>query len=157
TEDPRGKGTYERTTLARSRRCRRERRSGSADRELLAQSYALPPRRETPDEDRSPIWHNTFFDLPVLLRRSCTAGRSRPLRRAALADDRALPRRPHGRGLRRPEAAEPLLHGGQQRRRLEERRLRPHVDADLRRPADGLDRRARGGPVGSEHPLCRER
>ena len=42
-----------------------------------------------------------------------------------------------------PEQPERLLHRRQQRRRLEDDRLRPHLDADLRRPAHRLDRRDR--------------
>ena len=71
-----------------------------------------------------------------------TALRRRPLPRVALARHRTVPRRPHqGRG-RHPVAAERLLHRRRERRRLEDDRRRPHVDADLRRPADRLDRRA---------------
>ena len=42
----------------------------------------------------------------------------------------------------RPAPAQRLLHRRLQRRRLEDHRLRPHLEADLRRPADRLDRRA---------------
>ena len=80
-----------------------------------------------------------------------------PLPRAALADDRAVPRRPHeGRG-RRARPARPLLHRRQQRRRLEDDRLRPHLDADLRRPAHRLDRRHRRRAVESRRDLRRQR
>ena len=44
-----------------------------------------------------------------------------------------------------------------QRRRLEDDRRRPHLEADLRRSADRLDRRGRGRAVGSEHHLRRQR
>ena len=50
-----------------------------------------------------------------------------------------------------PGSAERLLHRRQQRRRVEDRRLRPHLEADLRRPADRLDRRARGRAVEPRH------
>ena len=60
-----------------------------------------------------------------------------------------------------------FLHRRRQRRRLEDDRRRPHVDADLRRSADRLDRRDRGRAVriptsstsaaarGSSGPTCR--
>ena len=81
---------------------------------------------------------------PARRRTSCRrADRSRDVWRDALADDRPVSRRAHGRGGRRRRAAERLLHRRQQRRRLEDHRLRPHLDADLRRPADRLDRRDR--------------
>ena len=55
---------------------------------------------------------------------------------------------------RPPPATEPavhVLHGGGQRRRLEDDRRRPHLDADLRRPADRIDRRDRRRAVRSQH------
>ena len=69
------------------------------------------------------------------------------LRRDALPHDRAVPRRPDEGGGRHPRPAERLLHRRLQRRRVEDDRLRPHVDADLRRPADRVDRRDRGRAV----------
>ncbi len=65
-----------------------------------------------------------------------------------------------GRHRSPPPACRPaqrLLHRREQRRRLEDDRLRPHVDADLRRPADRLDRRDRRRAVGSERHLRRQR
>ena len=53
----------------------------------------------------------------------------RHLRRPPLAHDRPLPRRPHRRRRRHPRPAQRLLHRRQQRRRLEDRRLRPHLEA----------------------------
>ena len=44
-----------------------------------------------------------------------------------------------------------------QRRRLEDHRLRPHLDADLRRPADRLDRRHRRRALQPRHHLRRQR
>ncbi len=58
---------------------------------------------------------------------------------------------------RRPVPAERLLHRRLQRRRLEDDRLRPHLDADLRRPADRLDRRHRRRALRPEHRLRRQR
>ena len=77
--------------------------------------------------------------------------------RDALALHRPVPRRPDGAADRRAGPAERLLHRRQQRRRLEDDRLRPHLDADLRRPADRLDRRARGRAVRSQRHLRRQR
>ena len=56
-----------------------------------------------------------------------------------------------------PEPAERLLHRRLQRRRLEDHRLRPHLESDLRRPADRIDRRARGRAVRPERHLRRQR
>ncbi len=50
-----------------------------------------------------------------------------------------------------PERARPLLRRLRERRCVEDDRLRPGVDADLRRSAHGLHRRHRGGPV---RPAC---
>ena len=63
-----------------------------------------------------------------------------------MAGNRASPRRPHQGGDGRAAAAERLLHGGRQRRRVEIDGLRPHLDADLRRPADRIGRRDRRRP-----------
>ena len=64
-----------------------------------------------------------------------------------MAVDRAAPRRPLDGGGRRAHAAERVLHGRDRRRRLEDRELRRHLDADLRRPdcdrIDWRDRRRR--------------
>ena len=67
-----------------------------------------------------------------------------------MAIDRAAPRRPLDGGGRRAHAARRVLHGRDRRRRLEDRELRHHVDADLRRPdgdrIDWRDRRLRFQP-----------
>src|SRR5262249_20993360 len=89
--------------------------------------------------------------------RTAAAGERRVVRRDALASDRSVPRRPHQGHHRRAHAAERLLHRRRQRRRLEDDRLRPDVDADLRRPADRIARRDRGCAVGSERRLRRQR
>ncbi len=60
-------------------------------------------------------------------------------RRDAVAIDWTVPRRPHQGDHRRPRPAERVLHGAGQRRRVEDQRFRPHLDADLRRPADRID------------------
>ena len=63
---------------------------------------------------------------------------------SAVADGRAAPWRTiDGRG-RRAHAAQRVLHGHDRRRRLQDRELRHHVDADHRRPdRDGIDWRHR--------------
>jgi hypothetical protein len=73
-----------------------------------------------------------------------------------MADDRPVPRQPHRGGSGRPIAAERLLHGRRQRRRVEDRELRPHLDADLR-PAGQLHRRDRRPALRSERHLRRQR
>ena len=80
-----------------------------------------------------------------------------PLPRAALAAHRAVPRRAHEGRHRRARQARPLLHRRRQRRRLEDDRLRPDVAADLRRPADGVDRRDRRRALESRRDLRRQR
>ena len=86
-----------------------------------------------------------------------STNRSEALRRAALAHDRSVPREPHQGRRRHSRPAERLLHRRRQRRRLEDDRLRPHLEPDLRRSADGLDRRDRDRAVESEHHLRRQR
>ena len=54
-------------------------------------------------------------------------------------------------------AAQRLLRRRQQRRRLEDDRRRPHVDADLRRPADAVDRHDRRRAVRPQRHLRRQR
>ena len=83
--------------------------------------------------------------------------RLRALPRAPLALDRSVPRRAHQGGHRRPGPAGPVLRGRGQRRRVPHRRLRPHLDAHLRRPANRLHRRARGGAVQPRRHLCGQR
>ena len=67
-----------------------------------------------------------------------------PLRGDALAQHRAAARRADQGDGRRREPAVHLLYGHGQRRRVEDDQRRPHVDPDLRRPADRLDRIDRG-------------
>ena len=86
--------------------------------------------------------------------RSCSAGRpsaGQPgdVSVTPLAHHRPVPRRTHALGRRRSAAAERLLHRRVQRRRVEDHRLRPHLAADLRRPAHRLHRRDRGRAVRS--------
>ncbi len=72
-----------------------------------------------------------------------------------MADDRSVSREPHeGRGGH-SGSAERVLHRRRERRRVEDDRLRPHLESDLRRSADRLDRRDRGRAVESEHHLRR--
>ena len=78
-------------------------------------------------------------------------------RRDALARHRTVPRRTHQGDYRRPGRPERLLHRRGERRRVEDNRLRPHVDADLRRPAHRLDRIDRRRGVRSRHRVRRER
>ena len=70
------------------------------------------------------------------------------VRRPAVARHRPAPREPHRRRGRPPQPAAHVLHGARQRRRVEDDRRRAHLDADLRRSADRLDRRPRRRPVG---------
>ena len=58
---------------------------------------------------------------------------------------------------RSPVTARPVLHRRHEWRRLEDHRLRPHLDADLRRSADRLDRRAGCCAIRPRHHLRRER
>ena len=74
---------------------------------------------------------------------------SEPLFRAEMARHRPASRQPHGGGRGASAPAVHVLHGAGQRRRLEDDRCRAHVEADLRRPADRLDRRHRGRAVRS--------
>jgi len=75
----------------------------------------------------------------------------------ALASDRSVPRRAGEIRHRRAAALECLLHRLRQRRRLDDERLRPHVEADFRRPADRIDRRHRRCAVRSQCDLRRQR
>src|ERR1700674_30909 len=66
----------------------------------------------------------------------CTGGRaavrSEILWRNALALHRPVPRRPHRGHYRRPSPAKCFLHGGGERRRLEDNRFRQHVEPHFR-------------------------
>ena len=66
-----------------------------------------------------------------------------------MADDRSVPRQPHEGGHRRSVAAERVLHRRRERRRVEDDRLRPHVESDLRRPS----RPARSARSPSRRPI----
>ena len=70
------------------------------------------------------------------------------VRRAPLAQRRATPCQPDPGSGGAPQPAVHLLHGGGERRCVEDDRCRPHVEADLRRPADGLDRHHRDRALG---------
>ncbi len=84
--------------------------------------------------------------------------RSGAPRRSELPPRRPVARRPRHRRDRGPLAAEDLLHGRRQRRRLPHRRRRRHLDADHRRPDPArLDRRDRRGRHEPGHHLCRHR
>ena len=79
---------------------------------------------------------------------------------AAMAQHRAVHRRPLRRGCRRAERTEPLLLGRRRGRRLEEHRLRPELDEHHRRQDSRhrrSDRRACGRAVESERHLRRYR
>ena len=86
---------------------------------------------------------------PSRLRAAGDDVRSRSVPGAALAQHRPVSRRPHQGRRRHSVTAERLLHRRRERRRVEDDRLRPHLEADLRRPADRLDRRDRGRAVRS--------
>ena len=66
-----------------------------------------------------------------------------------VAQHRPAPRQPDGGRRRAPAPAVHVLHGGGERRRLEDDRRGAHVGADLRRSAHRLDRLDRGRAVGS--------
>src|SRR5206468_3961849 len=70
---------------------------------------------------------------------------------------RPVSRWSHGGGDGLAVSAQPLLHRRQQRRRMADHGLRAHLDAAVRRPADRLDRRARGRPGRSQRHLRRQR
>ena len=114
------------------------------------------PREHARDRSTSP-------GIVALPRRRLAVGRAaaaiRPgaLRRAPLAADRPVSRWSHGGGDGRAGSAQPLLHRRQQRRRMADHGLRAHLDAAVRRPADRLDRRARGRPGRSQRHLRRQR
>ena len=66
-----------------------------------------------------------------------------------MAEYRPAPCQPNGGGRRAPQPSVHVLHGPGERRRLEDHRRGPHLEADLRRPADRLDRR----PSSSRHRM----
>ena len=76
---------------------------------------------------------------------------------AQVAHDRTVSRRPHEGRRRRPEPAERVLHRRGERRRVEDHRLRPHVEADLRRAADRARSARSTSRLESERHLRRER
>ena len=68
---------------------------------------------------------------------------AQPVRRDAMAQHRAVSRRADEGGRRPSEPAVHLLHRHGERRRVEDDRRRPHLEADLRRSADRIDRLGR--------------
>ncbi len=96
-----------------------------------------------------------------IVRRAAGAGEATDqpvaLRRYEVALDRAAPRQPDRRGRRTPGPALHVLHGRGQWRGMEDDRRRPDVGADLRRPAERLDRVAGGRSVRSQRRLRRQR
>ena len=141
-----------RLRLERHRAGNRHRLARPSEGDRLAE----PPSRRAHEDEVPPAW-------PRRARAPCRGVRTvtwprtatRQLARAALAPDRPGSRRSRPRALRRAEPAERVLRRLRQRRRLALHRLRLDVGADLRRPADRLDRRDRGRAVGPEHHLRR--
>ena len=124
-------------------------RHRSAARQMPVDSGHSSRRSRWPARRLHPLALAVTLLAPLLValpsvpgRRGRRGARRGPLPRAALAAHRAVPRRPDEGRDRRAGQARPLLHRRRQRRRLEDDRLRPHLAADLRRPADRLDRRA---------------
>ena len=76
---------------------------------------------------------------------------------AALAHARAVSRRTLSRGDRRAGPSERVLFRLVERRRLEDDRCRPRVDAGVRLAAGGVDRRDRRRAVGARHRVRRQR
>src|SRR5262249_13716990 len=72
---------------------------------------------------------------------------------STLAKYWTLSRRANTSDLRCAVTAERLLHGASQRRSFQIDRLRPHVAANLRRSANGVDRCDRRFDFGSERRL----
>ncbi len=95
----------------------------------------------------------------VLANRCARAGalQSNPLFRSQLAHARPVPRRPRRCGQRRARPAERVLLRRRERRRLEDDRRRPRLDADVRLAAGRVDRRACRRAVGAGHRLRRQR
>src|SRR6266851_4970840 len=106
---------------------RRERR-GAGCRNMFYQNASTPaegPLVCAPHE-------NLHARCAAALRARCPRGGHLP--GAPLALRRPVPRRAHQGRRGRPGEAGPLLCRGRQRRRVEDRRLRPHLDDHLRRP-----------------------
>ena len=108
-------------------------------------------------ETRPSDIHPGCSHVGVAARAADTVAESQPLRRDALAQHRSASRRADESRGRASEPAVHLLHRDGERRRLEDHRRRPDVEADLRRSADRLHRLGRGRAVRSEHLVRRKR
>src|SRR5439155_18538086 len=76
---------------------------------------------------------------------------------ASLAQHRPVSWWAHARRRGRAIAAERFLHRAGKRRRVEDQRLRPHLDADFRRSADWFGRLHCSIALRSERRLCWQR
>src|SRR6266568_394201 len=118
------------------------------------------------------VFHEKASDVCRLrnrARRGVAAVRARPAGLAGLTRNRGsqaidVPkhrsREPGGpcvRDRRRPWKPVRVLRLGRQRRRLQDRQWRHHLEADLRQPERALDRRDRAGALEPRHHLCRDR
>src|SRR5947209_2974762 len=96
------------------------------------------------------IWGAAKCSAPDILRLE-------PLRWVALAHARSISGRARRRRERRARTPPRVLLRLGQRRRLENGERRPHLDADLRLPADRIDWRDRGRTVEPRYDLRRQR
>src|SRR5438552_3046035 len=92
-----------------------------------------------------------FFVERLAGNRATVQSRLIPL--ASLAQHRPLSWWAHARGRRGTVAAERFLHRAGKRRRVEDERLRPHLDANFRRSADWFGRLHCGIAFRSERRL----
>ena len=130
----------------------------------------IPPKRQSRPAARiglaASIYNDAHAPPPLARPRRLAGGPGHALRpdrtdsRAALrrdgvADDRPVPRRARARRQRRARPLGSLLFRRRGRRRLAFAERRRDLDADLRRPAARLDRRAGGRPVGPARDLRR--
>src|SRR6266576_3727626 len=99
--------------------------------------------------------HHSYFLYFSMHFGERAAVRAEALFRDALALHWAVSRRPHCCHLRGAAPTQRVLHGGRQRRCLEDHRFRKHLESDFRRPANWLRRRACRCSVRSEHHLRR--
>ena len=124
---------------------------------------------------RCPSCQDVRAHLPSFVARGCRAGRRFPDGRCpsdrsraghvsqrsnagtALATYRSVPRGPHEERGGCAVAAQCVLHGGDERWRLENERRRSHVEPDFRRAEHGVGGRGGSRAVESQHPVRGQR
>ena len=125
----------------------------------VSSQRSLAPWRRQPAPNCGTAPEGFFHgcDASALLSSRQRSRRSGALSGSPLAAHRPVPRRTRFGCQRRSKRARALLLWKREWRRLGEPRCRPHLEPDLRRPADRFHRRARRSTLEPEDRLRRDR